>query len=575
MITKLPQDIISKIAAGEVITSPFNVIKECIENSIDANSGNITVDISKDCLTFKITDDGDGIERDDFTLLCERNCTSKLNDDLLSIPTFGFRGEALSSISLVSKITVESKKINQLTGYFGTYQDCRLIALKERAMNKGTCITISELFYNNSYRKGYFYRRKDEINKIYHLIANYAICYTNIKFVMLIDNNLKEDFNMKFKPYKPENLFSLFSRTFTNIEAKKDIIQNIYKLDNELLISKDSQFLALYTNINCNFRQYTFILFINGRLVNNFTIKERVKRVYSAFLPKNRFPFIFIELYIDNHSVDVNVHPSKKEVICDNEGLIIDKIISSIKDGFSNNVCTIKQKIPQIVDNEIKEKMTQILYADPNASSIIDLFSDRSIEPKYKKIYKLKTLNELKMEFGDTHAHFMKGMVYVGEFDHRTIIQDEFNLVLFDIDTVLETYFYQRLLFDIGNNKTIAVRQNIKANLSDRHIKLLEIYFNTKIRSDVIEEILTIDRIDLSMEIEEFLIKFTNYEMINEKETFVFILKELSTLFKKNYVKGELNFNLLKKNILYREEYGDTFRILTSVQQLYKLFDRC
>lgn len=584
MISKLPDAIIHRISAGEVITSPLNVVKECLENSIDANSTEIIIDISKDCLSLKISDNGDGIEYPDFKLLCERNCTSKINEDLLNITTFGFRGEALCSVSLVSNITVESKCIKDDIGTVGIYKNGKLISISKKAMNKGTSFSITDLFYNHLSRKDYFYRRKDEINKIYHLVAKYAICYSNIKFLVFIDKNLKEDFNMKInvREMQEKNSFNLFMHKFLNIEEKRDIMQNVYKLDNELLISRDNQFLALYSNINCSFKNYEFILFINGRLVHSFTLKERIKKLYNVYLPKNKYPFVYIELYLNSYIVDVNVHPSKKEVIFDDESNFFDKVLKTIKDGFTNNTVTVvdNKSITDLKNiTEFKNinefKNSQILYLDPNSSSIIDLFSDRSIEPKFNKIYKLKSLVALKSDFNASDRLFMKDMSYVGEFNDKTLVQNNFNLMLFDINSILYDYFYQRLLFGIGNNKTLSSTIIISETLSIRHNKFLIEYFNIKFRDNVIEELITIDRINISKSFVIFIKEFSQYEMLDERDTFSFVLKKLASIFKDNYVRNESSFNLLKRNILFKEKYNERFKILTSVQQLYKLFDRC
>lgn len=577
MISKLPDEIISKISAGEVITSPFNVVKECIENSIDANSSQITISVSKNCLSIRISDNGEGIEAQDFALLCERNCTSKLNEDLLNISTFGFRGEALASVSLISKIVVESKKTNQITGNVCVYNECKLVSIQGKAMNNGTNILISDLFYNHPYRKEYFSKKRDEMNRIYYLIANYSICYTNIKFIMYIDDNLKEDFNMKFKHEKSEQIFSLFSHKVYSIEDKKEIIQNVYKLDNDLLVCKNDQFLILNSNINCGLRQFIFILFINGRNVQNITMKERIKKIYSQYLLKNRYPFVYIEGYINHNCVDVNVHPSKKEVIFDNENCFIDTIINTIKDSFCNNIITtIENRNVKIYDNLNEQLPSQILYTDPNISSVADLMSDKSILPKYKKVYKLKSLDSLKNEYGCTDKYyFMKDMVFVGNFDHRTIVQDGFNMLLFDIDEILYQYFYQRILFEIGNNKILEVEIKVPVNLSGRHISFLSEYFNTLIVENVLINILSIDRIDISNDFIEILSDFANYEMLLEKETFSFLINRLSLSFAKLYIKNESSFNILKKNLYFKDEYTARFKIITSIKELYKLFERC
>ncbi|KAI8593436.1 histidine kinase-like ATPase [Geranomyces variabilis] len=355
-IKRLDEAVINRIAAGEIIHRPANALKEMIENSLDAGATSVQITVKDGGLKLlQIQDNGSGIHKDDLGMVCERFATSKLKrfDDLSTIATYGFRGEALASISHVAHVTVTTKQENSPCAWRAFYADGKLKPAKPGispdpkpcAGNKGTQIVVEDLFYNVTTRRRALKSPSDEYNRILQVVHRYAI------------HNSKTSFTCKKYGANTADVHTASSaRTLDNIRyvygaaIAKELL-DVTHTDDTYDFSVD----GYVSNANFNTKQMTFILFINHRSVDSSNLKRAIEAVYTEYLPRGTHPFVYLSLDIKPENVDVNVHPTKREVHFLNE----DKIIES--------VCAVLQR--RLADaNHSRTFYTQTIL--PGASSI-------------------------------------------------------------------------------------------------------------------------------------------------------------------------------------------------------------
>lgn len=319
-IIKLDSETIEKIAAGEVIESPLSIIKELVENSMDAGSKNITVEIKNGGKTFiRVTDDGIGIDRDEIDLAFEKHATSKIRkfDDLYSITSLGFRGEALPSIAAVSKVVAISKTEESP---IGTKLDltCKETIKTSIATNKGTSIIVKDLFYNIPARRKFLKSDIAESNKISKLMYAFAIGYKDISFKFIKDNRIEfqSNPNLELKLRISDLLDNLLEENLFNIKAKN----NSYRIEGEIGLSS-------YYRGNRSM-QY---IFVNDRLIEDEEITKTIEYQYQGLIPQGRFPAFFIFIYTDPKNIDVNIHPNKKQVKYSYEDELLELISENVK----------------------------------------------------------------------------------------------------------------------------------------------------------------------------------------------------------------------------------------------------
>lgn len=318
---------INKIAAGEVIERPASIIKELVENSIDAGSKFISVEIKnggKDLI--KIIDDGCGIDAIDIEKAFMRHATSKINraEDLYSLNSLGFRGEALASICAVSKLEMISKTENSLTGTKIQLNGGKLVNKEEIAANKGTQISVLSLFYNTPARKKFLRSNQSEALAITNLMNKLAIGNPNIRFKYI--NNSKTI----FETIGDGLLFNTIRKIYG-----KDISDNLIELDYESKYFKIQGYTA-NNNIYRSNRKFQHI-FINGRYVKSSNIMNVINESYKAIIPTNKFPVYFINMYMDPGTIDVNIHPNKLEIKFNKEEELLSELSDYIRGMLLKN----------------------------------------------------------------------------------------------------------------------------------------------------------------------------------------------------------------------------------------------
>ncbi len=320
IINLLDNETINKIAAGEVIENPKSIVKELVENSIDAGADEITIEIKNGGKSFiRVTDNGKGIEKDQVENAFKRHCTSKISssDDLNSLFTLGFRGEALASIAAVSKVEVITRTNDDIYGIKMTIEGGKIISKEDIGCPVGTTITVTDLFYNVPARKKFLKSDISESSNINEIVVSLALSKENISF-KYINNN-----NVAYRTPKTNNLMNTISSLY-----EKDLYNSLLKID----YKGDVLGITGYTT-NLNYyrgNRKQQIVFVNGRVIKHRRMSYFIEEAYNTLLPKNKYPACFIKIEIAPALVDVNVHPAKTEVRFQNEEMVLNEIKNAI-----------------------------------------------------------------------------------------------------------------------------------------------------------------------------------------------------------------------------------------------------
>lgn len=325
VIRRLDETVVNRIAAGEVIQRPANAIKEMIENCLDAKSTNIQVIVKEGGLKLiQIQDNGTGIRKEDLDIVCERFTTSKLQtfEDLARISTYGFRGEALASISHVAHVTITTKTADGKCAYRASYSDGKLQAPpKPCAGNQGTQITVEDLFYNIMTRRKALKNPSEEYGKILEVVGRYSIHNSGISFSVKKQGETVADIRTLPNATTVDNIRSIFGSA-----VSRELIE--VGCEDKTLAFKMNGYIS---NANYSVKKCIFLLFINHRLVESAALRKAIETVYAAYLPKNTHPFLYLSLEISPQNVDVNVHPTKHEVHFLHEESILERVQQHIE----------------------------------------------------------------------------------------------------------------------------------------------------------------------------------------------------------------------------------------------------
>lgn len=347
-INILSEETIDKIAAGEVVERPNSVVKELIENAIDANAKSITIEIKEGGISFiRITDDGIGISASQVRKAFFRHATSKLKEvsDLNAIETLGFRGEALSSIAAVAQVEIMTKTRNDLTGVHFSIEAAREVSFDEVGVPNGTTILVKNLFFNTPVRKKFLKSPTTEGNYICETCERMALSKPDISFQLIMNGQVK------FHTSGSGDLKELVYRIYGKEIAKESI--PLYQKGKKITISGILGKPTI-TRSNRNYESF----FVNGRYIKSQMISSAVEEGYHAYLMQHKFPFCVINFEVDSECVDVNVHPTKMEVRFTNGEEIFDYIASTI-----STVLKMQELIPDVQLSEktkVREKIERI-----------------------------------------------------------------------------------------------------------------------------------------------------------------------------------------------------------------------
>ncbi|KAM8713362.1 hypothetical protein ACLKA7_013643 [Drosophila subpalustris] len=492
VIKKLDEVVVNRIAAGEIIQRPANALKELLENSLDAKSSHIQVNVKSGGLKLlQIQDNGTGIRKEDLAIVCERFTTSKLTkfEDLTEIATFGFRGEALASISHVAHLSIQTKTSSERCGYKANYADGKLLgAPKPCAGNQGTIITIEDLFYSMPQRRQALKSPAEEFQKISDVVSKYAVHNPHVGFVL---GKQGEQPALKTQAFstRAENIRAIYGAAIA-----KELMEFSHK-DDMFRFELECQL----TQVNYAAKKSTLLLFINQRLVESPALKTAVDAVYSTYLPRGQHPFVYMSLSMPPQNLDVNVHPTKHEVHFLYQDEIVERIKAQLEAHLLGSNATrsfYKQlKLPgtsQLEDTLIQDKTQRIYEKELVRTDSTEQKLDKFFKPLEKsdsglstsssnetptasqdesfrvtaarKSKEVRLTSVLEMQQGiERKCHIqlrtiLKQLVYVGCVDERhALFQHETRLYMCNTGAFSEELYYQRLVYEFQNCTEIRV----------------------------------------------------------------------------------------------------------------------
>ena len=325
-IKQLSKNLINQIAAGEVIERPASVVKELAENSVDAGAKKISIEITNECRNIRIADNGCGIHPDDILLAFTKHATSKIqnDDDLFNIHTLGFRGEALASIISISKLTCTTRTADFETGTKVKCENSE-VTQTETGCAVGTIMDIRDLFYNIPARLKFLKSASTEFSYIQELVQSLAIAHPEVSF------ELKRDGKQVLKTNGLGDLKRTIRDLFNEEVAKN--LKEVFKTD-KIAGMKISGYVSTPDFTRSSKKNY--YMFINGRSVKCPVFQKAIDMAYKNLIAGGKYPFIVLNLEIPPADVDVNVHPTKKEVRYKNTNMVFNFICTSVQGGLAN-----------------------------------------------------------------------------------------------------------------------------------------------------------------------------------------------------------------------------------------------
>jgi len=426
-IIQLDEHLSNMIAAGEVIERVSSVVKELVENSLDAKSNDITIDlIDSGIREIKVTDNGIGMDKEDLKLCYLKHATSKIKNqyDLFRINTLGFRGEALPSIAAVSDLTIKSNP-----GEVGYYIHLRASKLMDEgivSLNRGTEITVSNLFFNTPARLKYLKSENVELANVCEVVDKLAISNPNVRFKLT--NNKK----VLLQTNGNNDMKSIIGNIYGI-----DSIKNMMEVENEKNGIKIKCFLA--QPIVNKSRKSAITLIINGRDVKNYSVMNSIIEGYDTYIPIGKYPLAVVFVKLDPMLIDVNVHPTKKEVRLSSEDLLKDLIKTTIKNTLYKS-----RLIPEI---NIYDKPKETFINSPK----VDYQEKLSFEDiKYdKQSFLNEEVDELEKR--------LPYLEYVGQYAGTYLLfQNDTGLYLMDQHAAAERIRYEKYIEALSNPSNIS-----------------------------------------------------------------------------------------------------------------------
>ncbi len=497
-IIELSTELTNMIAAGEVIERPASIVKELVENSIDADATTIRIDlVSAGIDKITIIDNGIGMNAEDISLAIKPHATSKIKsfNDLFAIRTLGFRGEALPSIASISHIEITSS-INGYEGYTKVYEFNRLLEEKLTSFPRGTKIEVSKIFHNTPARLKHLSSEQVELSHTMQLITKLSLAYPQIAFILT--NNGKV-----FFATDGSNDFDLIIKEIYGSEIAKSMIAFEEKSSLYQIKGYTSNISVFRSNKNA------INLIINHRIIKNQNLIYAIIDAYKSYLPIGKYPIVVLEIIANPSYVDVNVHPTKLEVRFTDERELRNLITETIKNVLRNtqliyevNLDEVATSIPSIKNNFKKEEdrplnkpvKTLMNWDDFPSSVAVELKTD--IKPDDKVTindddiftYQEKNINtsvfikeeikQPKMNFeNDENNNFFQSLEYIGQYDLTYLIfQKDSNLYLIDQHAAMERIMYEKISssFTTQTSEFYELLVPLTINLPIFEINLLE-----------------------------------------------------------------------------------------------------
>lgn len=496
-IAILNQETIDKIAAGEVVERPCSVVKELVENAIDAGSTAITVEIKEGGISFiRITDNGCGIERDQVAVAFYRHSTSKIRsaEDLLTVKSLGFRGEALSSISAVARVELITKTYDELTGTRYVIEGSKELSNEEIGAPDGTTFIVKDLFYNVPARRKFLKTAQTEGSYISDMVEKLALSHPDISFKLINNNQTK--LHTSGNGNRKDIIYHIFGR---------EISSSLLEVKHECEYFKVEGFIGkpVITRGNRNYENY----FINGRYVKSNILSRAIEEAYKSFLMQHQYPFTV--LYFTFFSeLDVNVHPTKMELRFDNNNEIYVELCDTIYAILSRKelipevpvdstpapkkiVHEYKEPIPEPFEkrriNEVRAAESRSVYGQSVTSAVKDYSAiEPAVKtPKTSTAYEpAQVVTGTQQTLGDYDKVFLtesskKQFSIIGQlFKTYWLIEFEDKLYIIDQHAAHEKVLYEKTMARLANKDFTSQRISppIVMTLDARECEMLEKY---------------------------------------------------------------------------------------------------
>ena len=463
-IKVMNEDLANKIAAGEVVERCLNVVKELVENSIDANSSKIRVSLKDSgILEITVADDGVGMDEEDATLAFSRHATSKLKslNDLFHIASLGFRGEALPSIASVSKVELRTST-NDVGTYL--YLEGGVLIKKERyPLEKGTTITVKNLFYNTPVRLKYLKSLSTELSLIIDYMNKMALSYPNIKFIL--ENNDKELLNTTGDGNLLKVIYAVYG-----IDVAKKMIEINGDNDDYIISGYVSYPEAAKTSRN------VMTTLVNGRVIKNQALNRAILDTYHTYIPKDKYPVIVINITVDPILVDINIHPQKMDIKFSK----LDELLSLVTSLIEKKLKEILL-IPHASVRSI-ETIYEVEDALPleKPKSIFDDDNDIKIEKEVEEVtFDFQTDSKQSIKDEIPHEEYRIKKMHPLGIIHKTFIvaENEEGMYLIDQHAIAERINYEKFMKELSkeNKDTTDLLVPIKLEYpKDEFLKIKE-----------------------------------------------------------------------------------------------------
>ncbi len=538
-IVLLDDNTISKISAGEIIENPASVVKELLENSIDAGAKNITVEVKNSPTDFiRITDDGCGFKADEIELAFMRHSTSKLSkiEDLEELTTLGFRGEALASISSIAKIRLLTKNSEDLAGTSTKIENGKIIEQSNVGMPHGSTFYVEDIFYNTPVRKKFLRADNVEFNLIFDVIQKIALGNPQVSISYIRDGKTLLN-SYKNSNYK-NHILSVLGR-----EIATNLIENSFSSENYKIRAYFSNNKLFRSSRN---HQY---IYINGRYVTNREISREIEKVYKSLIPLNRFPVFILFIDINSSLIDVNIHPKKHEVKLSNENNLIAILCEMVEEVLYPN-----RSIREIEDEPKVNLNVFDIFDDKSNDNLIN-FKEPTYEPSDNYI------KEFDIDSQSFHENYQPFDVYEENADNNNDIDNiEDKTEDFNNDYISSLEQFQEDSF--LNDKEV-----IDSNLINTRI--VGILFDTFIILENKNKDL-IYLVDQHAAHERVMYEKYKKQYLNSNINSQVLLKpEIIELNASEYMKIEKNFHLFKDLGFSIDSFGENSIILREVPMIF------
>ena len=469
IITQLPKSVANQIAAGEVIQRPSSIIKELIENSIDANAKNIKViikDAGKQSIT--VIDDGIGMTKKDSIKCINRHSTSKLSkaEDLFKVKTMGFRGEALASIAAVSEIIIKTKTDSDKVGNQLSIKDSKVIEQKEISFQRGTSINAKNLFYNIPARRNFLKSNNLETKYIIDEFLRCAIAHPEIAFILI--NEKAEIYNLKNSNLK-KRIISVFKKSYEN---------NLIECEEKYGAISIKGYIGKPENSKKT-RGEQFI-YVNDRFIKSAYLNHAIINSYEGMIEEKKFPFYILFITINTDLVDINIHPTKTEIKFEDEKLIYNLVKSSVKKSLEK--FNISPSIDFDADINFTKNINFKIQSSENKKAQ-ETYSNKKKD--WEKIFEnVKVENSDKLLFENTSSieNENKPVQFLENFIFKQVGE---KLLIFN-----HKYCQQRILFEKFKNSNIKAFTNTQQSLFPQYLEFNHSDF--KILQEIIDDIKSI-----------------------------------------------------------------------------------